>query len=73
VTFSISTKRSGSCRMTLQIASAGSAAVTKTQSGSATPLSLSTNLGSQPSIHSASRTGHSSGNTRAGEAANRCT
>ena len=50
----------------------GSSAVMKTQSRSATPDELMTNSGNHPSAHSASRTGHKSGKTLAGDACSLC-
>jgi hypothetical protein len=55
-----------------QIALAGSSAVMQTQSRSATPEELITSSGIQPSAHSASRTGHKSGKTLAGDALSLC-
>src|SRR5437867_6915664 len=73
VILSISTKAlPRSCLVIYQTALIGLADVTNTQSGSATPDCVTTNKGSQPSIQSASRTGHSKGNTRDGSAMRCC-
>jgi len=63
----ISTKLlSGSCLVMYQIALSGLRPVRKTQSGSSIPELLKTTSGFKSSIQSASRTGHSNGNTAAG-------